>query len=266
VKRLTTNTRGIQRTARPKASGLAAAVGALLLAAPMLGALPRSADALSFSIPAGRTIVDVDLSSGAGFDYDGTSEELSLVTDVDALRLDDGSSISLPSGAVQFSVLVMLQGAPSVSTVGFDTFVNADFRNGLAFDFTLTDTIASELVFGGDFDGDLQLSLVDRFTFGLNGDLGGGAQLGAFDVTGVNPALAGQVLPRGNLSALLTNIQPSSAAALLDGDQQGFQEFTAQPNIDFNLVPEPGTGALLGLGLGALVAAGRAAGGRRRRS
>lgn len=220
----------------------------------MLGAAlsAGSAHALSFSVPAGRTIVDVDFSGPVGLSYDGTTETLTMAADVDVFRLDDTTQVT-PTGTVSFNVTLMLTGTTSV----LGSTASASFMNGLASDFTLIDDNATasllddEVVFAGDFTGPALLEITASI-FGTTGDFGGGTQAGAFTVSNVNPALAGQVLPTGDLSAFLTNFTDGSGgvvtslAPLLDGGVAGagFQDFDAQPNIDFNLVPEPASGLL----------------------
>jgi len=218
------------------------ALAVLLLATVSLAAGPAAA--LSFSIPVGRTVEDIDLSTGGGLTYDGTAETLTITTDVDALRLDDGSTVSLSAGQLVFSLSVTLVGAVSTTTLISDTFHDADFSNG-AFDFTIMDTQNTaapgddELVLGADFTGNLHLFIQETF-FGTTGDLGGDAQGGKFAVTWLNAALAGQVPLSGDLSAFLTNYSPMTNLA--DGGG-GFVDHTAQPNVDVNL-PEPGLGGL----------------------
>lgn len=227
---------------------LVAGAGALLA--------PGQAQSLSFSIPAGRTVVDIDLSTSVtGFSYDGGTETLSLTADVDAFRLDDSSTVSLDPGDVTMNVTLMLQAPISVVPAGFDTIATGYYANGLAFDLTLIDSNGTpstgddELVFGADYTGNVQLQITDSTFFGITGDFGGGTQAGAFTVGSVNPALAGQIPLSGDLSALLVSLSPSSLAALDDGSG-GFNSFTAQPNVDFNFsVPEPGMALLLGSAL-----------------
>jgi hypothetical protein len=207
----------------------------------------QPAAALSFSIPAGRVVVDIDLSTSGGLTYDGTSETLTIATDVDQIRLDDNSVIGLAPGQLVFSLSVSLVGVVTTTPVGFDTIHEADLSNG-AFDFTVMDTqntpsvLDDELVLGADFTGDVHLFIQESF-FGTTGDLGGGSQGGDFDVTWLNAALVGHVPLAGDLSAILTNFAPSTGLA--DGGG-GFVGYTAQPNVDVNFtVPEAGTGWLL---------------------
>lgn len=230
------------------------AAGTILALACGLALAAQPARALSFSVPAGRTITDIDLSSGStGLDYDGDAspETLSMTADVNVIRLDDGSEISLSSGQLTFSLnLMLVTGSVEVTTVGFTTFVDADFVNGLTYDFVILDNVAAQQVLGGDFLGDAVLALTEGFA-GLSGTFGGGSGGGTFSLTQVNPALSGKISTSGNLAAQLTTFNPGSLASILDGGSpQGFNDFTAQPGIDFNFaaVPEPGAAGLLGLG------------------
>ena len=226
------------------------ALAALVTGLVIVGA--QSASALSFSVPAGRIVVDLDLSTASGLTYDGTTETLSITTDVDALRLDDESTVSLLPGQLVFNVTVSLVGTVTSTPVGFDTIHQADLSNG-AFDFTIVDTMNTasvlddEMVLGGDFDGDVFLEITESLFFGTSGNFGGGSQGGVFDVTWLNAALTGKVPLEGDMSAILSVFSPTSFLA--DGGG-GFVGFSAQPNIDFNFtegtVPEPGVAWLLG--------------------
>jgi hypothetical protein len=219
---------------------------ALMMAA-SLAAQPAAA--LSFSIPVGRVVADIDLSTSGGLTYDGTSETLTISTDVDEIRLDDNSVVGLSPGQLVFSLSVSLVGVVTTTPIGFDTLHEADLSNG-AYDFSIIDTqntasvLDDELVLGADFTGDLHLLIQESF-FGTTGDLGGGSQAGEFTITWLAAALAGQVPLAGDLSAILTNFAPSTGLA--DGGG-GFVDYTAQPNVDVNFtvpVPEAGVGWLL---------------------
>lgn len=209
----------------------------------------QPAAALSFSIPAGRVVADIDLSTDGGLTYDGTTETLTISTDVDQIRLDDNSVIGLAPGQLVFSLSVSLVGAITTTPIGFDTIHEGDFSNG-AYDFSIIDTqntasvLDDELVLGADFTGDLHLLIQESF-FGTTGDLGGGTQGGDFNITWLNGALAGLVPLAGDISGILTNFAPSTGLA--DGGG-GFVDHTAQPNVDVNFtvpVPEAGLGWLL---------------------
>lgn len=239
---------------RLKALALAAAV--VLAAAP--------AHALSFSVPDGRIIEDIDISgttegfviNGADdFGNDIAAEWLFINADVNAVRLDDGSTIQLAAGQVTFSSAVKLDnGSVSVGTDFFgNTTITADFSNGLTADFSLTDNVAGETVFAGELGGPIQLSL-NEFT-GPNGSFGAASQGGSFSVTDVNPELSGKILSEGDLALQLGAFRQNgsnvgSLSALLDSESpQGFEDWDAQPTGDFNfsgaVVPEPGSSALL---------------------
>jgi len=254
---------------RLKAFALAAA---LVLAA-------GSAHALSFSVPDGRVIEDIDISGTTGdFLINGADDQgddlatewLFVTADVNAIRLDDGSTIQLAADQVTFSSALKLNdGSVSVSTDFFgNTSITANFSNGVTADFSLIDNVAGETVFSGELGGPIELGL-SEFA-GPTGVFGAASQGGSFSIIDANPELLGKILSEGNLGLDLgafrqNGSNASSLSALLDSESpQGFEDWDAQPTGDFNfsgaVVPEPGSSALL-----LTLAAAAAWGGRRAR-
>jgi len=251
-----------------------------LLGFSLLALTAGPAAALSFSVPDGRIIEDMDIAGSTGdfeIDGDASPETLSITADVSSIRLDDGSTISFGANQVTFNLnLMLIPGSVVVSSTGGlfpQTLATADFSNGMAFDFTVFDNVAGELVFGAELGGPtdpIQLSLTEGFT-GLTGTFGAASQGGIFNLSSVSPELLGHIPSKGNLALQLgaflqDGSSVNSVAPLLDGESpQGFEDFTAQPTGDFNfegavLIPEPGSALLLGtaaLGAWAIARAGR---------
>jgi len=258
---------------------IARTAAAALLGVFLLASAAGPAGALSFSVPNGRVIEDMDISGTTGdfaIDGDASPESLSITAGVNSIRLDDGSTIPFGANQVTFNLnLMLIPGSLETQTDFFgDTSVTADFSNGLAFDFTVFDNVAGELVFGAELGGPtdpIQLSLTEGFT-GVTGTFGAASQGGNFTVSSVSPDLFGHIPSEGNLTLQLgvflqEGSSVSAVAPLLDGgDPQGFEDFTAQPTGDFNfqgavVIPEPGSALLLGtvaLGAWALARPGRA--------
>ena len=228
-----------------------------------IGFAAEPTQALSFSIPAGRTIVDLDFSGTTGdFVINGGAnpETLSLTAGVNVIRLDDGTDIGLAAGQVTLALdLTLDAGSLETSSGVFDTTVTADFRSAACGNLTLFDNDAGELALAADVAGPTQLTLTEGFT-GVTGTFGGASQGGGFVVSTVNSELVDHVLPAGNLAGGLSVFRQNGStvltlAPLLDGgDPQGFEDFDAQPGGDLNFVPEPGAACLLGLCLVALAA------------
>jgi hypothetical protein len=232
----------------------AAALAALLLLAGGSG----PAKALSFTIPDGARIIDVDTGSSAtASSYDGTTETFSIFSDIRVIRLDTGPDILIPAGDVQLSVQVTLQGTITDAV----TALLGSYSNGAA-DFVITDIAGgNQVIFAADFDNPVPLAL--------------NAPLAPFDPLIIDGTLGGDytkavnldnpfdnaIDPWGNLGVQLQSLLVGSAQAtklnILDnpfGPPGGLQDFTFNPVSDLTPIPEVATGWLVACGIFALAA------------
>jgi len=236
---------------------LGVAAAALLLLAGASG----PANALSFTIPDGAQIIDIDTGSSATpSSYDGTTETLSIFSDIRVIRIDmDPWEISIAPGDVELSVQLTLQG----TITDMVAVLLGYYSNGAA-DFTITDIAGgNEVIFAANFDSLVPLALNAPFApFDpqvLDGVLGG-------DYTKIdldNP-FDDAIYAGGNLGiqlqALLVGGVQATTLNILDnpfGPPGGLQDFTFNPVSDLTPIPEPSTGWLVALGMVALATRSR---------
>lgn len=230
-------------------------VGALAALVSMVSA----SHGLSFSIPSGRYVVDIDFATTGGTaTYDDKSETLVISADVGRLRLDDGSTIE-SGGGLDLQIVFSVELVGSISAAG--TIISGTYASATA-DFVIIDSPgpSESLIYAADFDGaggSLNI-LTQAFTgFVLNGTLSGNYTRDYGTALDSNE-LADVFSPIGNLSVQLSNFSPSTSTALRDdpadpdvNDRDGLNSFTAQPTVDLTPgpIPEPATGLLLAGGL-----------------
>lgn len=227
-------------------------------------AAPQAATALSFTVPTGKKIDDIDLQSVVVQVYDGAAEMFAVSARVASMQLSDGSSINL---IAQGSEVYLELALPLVS-VDFvsSTLVFASVQNG-ATDFSIVDHTGAipEVVFAGDFD-------FDPTPLQINGFFSVSALLsGQYSTTVEHPDLTVAVRSGGEIvigvSALSSDgVNPYfQASDIVDPGSLGLKTFYGQATADFNFLatPEPGSAALLGAGLAGLAWTGTRA--RRRR-
>ncbi len=213
-------------------------------------AVPQSATALSFTVPAGQKIDDIDLQGVVVQIYDGAAEMLTISARVASMQLSGGSSLNL----IALGSEVYLEMGLSLVSVDFvtSTLVFASVQNG-ATDFSLIDrtTATPEIVFAGDFD-------VDPTPIQINGFFSVSALLsGQYSTTIEHPDVAAAVRSGGEIvigmSALSSNgVSPYfQASDVVDPGSLGLKNIYGQVTADFNFLatPEPGSAALLVVGL-----------------
>jgi len=255
----------LSRSWRPIASGL----GAVLVVA----FVATGAHAFSFSLPAGQTIVDIDLSSDLGLSYDGTSETLTVTAEADVFRMSGGPAfdVTLAPGQVMFSLALQLLPGSLVATDdgGFTRIIDGLFENGAAADFSLWDTGGGPpvLLYGADFTNDVPFNLASVFG-PVTGSIGGD-----YELHGPSPgdaAFINKFGTGGTLSVDFSNLSETTICGFLDGpctppftgqSFTGMGDWGGQPNVDIVPIPEPSTAAAVALGLAVL--AGRRRNGRR---
>lgn len=209
------------------------------------------AGALSFNTN-GASIVDMDFSASSVASYDGSSQTLTVSTDVDVIRLDNGGSISLAPGQVQLSVQVSR--LADVDT-DFDSFVQGSFAS-VGADFVLIDQSDGVIMTGnfidptaqGHIGADLRMDAIGGFVYStiLSGEyLAAGTLISSnlLDATGF-------------LSVVMNNLDNPFVWDLLDYGG-GLNNFGSDAQADITPNPEPGTALLLGAGLVALGARAR---------
>jgi hypothetical protein len=213
--------------------------------------------ALSFTIPDGATIIDVDTGSSAtASSYDGTSETFTIFSDIRVIRLDTGPDILIPSGDVELSIQVTLMG----TIVDAGTALLGSYSNGAA-DFVITDIAGgNEVIFAANFDSPAPLALNAPFwpldSQIIDGTLGGDYTK-AVDLD--NP-FDNAILPQGNLGvqlqSLLVGGTPATKVNIQDG-AGGLNDFTFSPVSDMTPIPEVATGWLVALGIIVMAARSR---------
>ncbi len=223
------------------AAALAAIAGGLVV-----GSQPASA--LSFTIPNGAFIEDIDFSGNAVANFDtDSSGKLFIEIDATVIRLVGGGEI--PLGATGEGTLTMRMDL-SLLASGSDgsTVILASF-DGSTPHIRMLDGPGEDVVFEADFSNATQL-----------GPIGGELQLTQFGI-GVFGSFGGDFLAQdlGNeftdaLSGLIGNITMDVGGTDKDISEiwngSGLNSFVIQsPTLDYSHAPEPSTGLLLGMGL-----------------
>jgi hypothetical protein len=225
----------------------------LLLAA---GAGPTHA--LSFTIPDGARIIDIDTGSSAtASSYDGTTETFSIVSDVRVIRINmDPWEIMLAPGAVELNVQVALQGTITDSV----TVLRGSYSNAAA-DFTITDLAGgNEVIFAANFDDPAPLALNAPFALFGDYDIIDGTLGGDYTRLDLDNPFDNALYLRGNLGIQLQTLLVGGAQATTLNIQDGgggLVDFDFNPVADLTPIPEPATGWLVALGIAVLAARGR---------
>jgi hypothetical protein len=230
------------------ATALAAIAGGLVA-----GSQPAAA--LSFVIPDGAVIEDIDFSGNAVANFD-TDRQGQLFVEIDAtvIRLAGGGEIPL-GGDGEGTLTMRMELNPLASESDGSNWLVASF-DGTTPHIEMLDGLDG-VVFQADFTnitmlgpigGELQLF---DMVVAVVGSFGGDFQAAplANEFTGALSSL------RGNISMNIAGTD-TSIAEIWNGT--GLDPFVVlSSTLDYSHAPEPGTGLLIGLGLAALAAARR---------
>lgn len=243
------------------------------LAALVLVTAPSSALAFSFGTFApGETITQIELSAASGdaLTFDAANDRITL--NVSVSQIVTNLDLYTPgAGDVIFSVVAqMVPGSLGIFTNGSTTKqIAANFDGGVVYwDVTLNDLGPGGV--GPLLDGDLQG--IASFNALQNFNLQTGSFTGEFDVATGDPDFVAAWGVGGSFIVNLTQFGPLVGPAFTDLCQMttlgtcaipappnDLVDFKAQPNgqITPQIIPEPSTGLLLGLGLLGVTAVGR---------
>jgi hypothetical protein len=232
-------------------------------------ALPGAAGATVFSfgeiLPTDR-IASITIDPGTGGSQTivftaGAPGTLQIEGFVSKIFFSDGSSLDVPLGNVEFSSTVMVSSGPSFVPPVNPVSASAGLSNGLSNDFSLIDLAFGIPMVWGNYAGELLLTGVaaggvvrGEVSAEINGFMGGDPDfLAAFGTQGTID----------NLFALGTGTnlcnKMVTCSAVTSGLATGLKSFSSNPYVIIQVVPEPASAALLGLGLALLAARRRLA-------
>jgi hypothetical protein len=231
--------------------------------------LPATSWAFSFGTFApGEQILSVQLAAGnlsnPTISFDGTTNTMVFDASVSTITTNFGT-YNIPLGDVLFSSTVMIVGGTEVVVPPFAPFyggdVSASFANGIAADLSIVDVGpgGAGLLLAGDYGTTLDFlaNSPGGYGFPIVGNLSGG-----FTVSGGDAAFVAAFGPGGDYFANLASFlngggMPvgSNLCLMIDGGCPGgttIGSFTVNPAATITPIPEPGTVALLAVGVALL--------------
>jgi hypothetical protein len=228
-------------------------------------ALPASSQALSFTLDPADVILSIELAVSP-LVYTSIDGKLSITGSVTTLNTTVSGAISIPLGNVSYASDVFL--APGSLQAFLNVAAVADFGNVAGVDLVITDVAGGNVVLvQGDFIAASPLPPhVGIFQFGsiastafLNGTLEGELNVVGGDsgfvaalpgsLARLHAELAGFTNPSNTPRRTICSGTTAQRIAPSCGTPASFQDFSAQATTTIQMVPEPGSAGLLGIGL-----------------